>query len=67
MGTQKNNEEVLATHNIRLLMNRNKSVNPIYGPSIQMGPVILSRKTQNYKLSLANNTGEDAKFNQQKK
>jgi hypothetical protein len=43
-------------------MNRNKFVNPIYGPSIQMVPVILSRKTQNYKLSLASNTGVDAKI-----
>ena len=40
-------------------MNRNKSVNPSYGLSIKMVPVILSWRTQNYTLSLASNTEVD--------
>jgi hypothetical protein len=43
-------------------MNRNKSVNPSYGPSIKMVPVILSRRTQNYMLSLARSRGVDTKI-----
>ena len=43
-------------------MNRNKSVKPSYGPSTKMVPVILSRRTQNYTLSLARSRGVDTKI-----
>ena len=43
-------------------MNRNKSVNPSYGPSIKMVPVILLWRTQNYTLSPASNTEVDTKI-----
>ena len=47
-------------------MNRNKSVNPSYGPSIKMVLVILSRRTQNYTLSLASNRGIDTKITEKR-
>ena len=48
-------------------MNRNKTVIPRCGPSINVLPVTLLRGTQNYMLTTASNTGVDTKITDDKK
>jgi hypothetical protein len=64
-GTQKNNEAVLATHNVWLVMNRNKSVlavNSCYITSVTMARVIVLWRIKTHTLSRTSNIGVDKKI-----